>query len=202
MWTIKLISIIFFVPIYCFSSSEIQSNEFGKIIGQSYLTSAYSNYDSELFPKEYNFVPLNDTSKNVFSGLKWQCVEYARRWLIKNKNITFAEVQYAYEIWNLNHGERIDTGEPIRLIRFENKISNTKPQVGDLLIYSSDFAITGHVAVVVSVDNKNSITIAEQNYFNKLWDVPNFSRRLLLGKNEKGQYHIFDEYLIGWIRFN
>ena len=54
---------------------------------------------------------------------------------------------------------------------------------------------------MVGVDD-NSVTIAEQNYFNRPWDGVSYSRRLLLGKDEEGRYRIFDEALIGWMRFS
>ncbi len=133
--------------------------------------------------------------------MKWQCVEYARRWLIENKNITFADVRYAHSIWGLKNGQLIDANLQVPLLKFENKISDVQPEIGDLLIYSTDFDITGHVAVVVSV-NSNFITIAEQNYFNDLWDGATYSRRLLIEKDKKNRYRIFDDALIGWVRFD
>ncbi len=180
--------------------SGVGCTKFGECIGQSWLTKAYSNCNIDCVENENNFVFLKSTNRKLVSGVKWQCVEYARRWLIDNKNVTFADVKYAYYIWDLKNGERVDTRQQVPLLQFENKISKMLPQIGDLLIYSIDFAVTGHVAVVVSV-NSNSITIAEQNYFNELWDGANYSRRLLLEKDEESRYRIFDDELIGWVRF-
>ena len=180
--------------------AETCNAKFGSYIGQSHLTEAYSNYNEYDSKDETNFVLLKNTNRVMASGVKWQCVEYARRWLIDNKNVTFADVNYAYSIWELKTGKRIDTNQQVPLLQFKNKKSKTQPEIGDLLIYSSDSAITGHVAVVVGV-HSNSITIAEQNYFNDLWDGATYSRRLLLEKDEKNRYRIFDEALIGWVRF-
>jgi glutathionylspermidine amidase/synthetase len=166
-------------------------------IGQSYQTQAFSNCHGDCVKQESNVILFSD-EKKIVTGMRWQCVEYARRWLINQKSVTFAEVQYAYQIWDLNEGQRVDTEQPVPLLKFENRISKTAPQVGDLLIYSVDFAVTGHVAVVVGV-HRNSILVAEQNYFNHVWDRPNFSRRLLLEK--EGHYRVFDDSLIGWVRF-
>ncbi len=174
--------------------------EFGSYIGQSYLTKAYSNCNEDDSKHETNFVLLKNTNRKIASGMKWQCVEYARRWLIENKNVTFADVIYAYSIWELKTGERTDTNLQVPLLKFKNKSSKTQPEIGDLLIYSANLYITGHVAVVVSV-NDNSITIAEQNYFNELWDGASYSRRLLIEKDKKNKYRIFDDSLIGWVRF-
>ncbi len=181
-------------------SKEACHSEFGFCIGQSYLTKAYSNCNGDMVSKETNYVVLTNENKKIVSGMKWQCVEYARRWLIDNKKVTFEDVEYAYHIWDLKHGTRVDTDQKAPLLQYKNKETNTPPQVGDLLIYSTDFAVTGHVAVVVGV-SENSITIAEQNYFNQSWDSFDYSRRLLLEKDEKNNYRIFDEALIGWVRF-
>lgn len=58
--------------------------EFGSCIGQSYLTKAYSSYNDDV-KDEYNFIFLEKSNKKIISGVKWQCVEYARRRLIENK---------------------------------------------------------------------------------------------------------------------
>jgi len=173
---------------------------FGTLIGQSFLTKAYSNCSGDCVKNEDNFITLPQQDKKILTGMKWQCVEYARRWLIENKGITFGDVKYAYHIWDLKFGENIHQKKPIHLHRFQNKRTKHAPQVGDLLIYSNAMAITGHVAVIVSVDHDN-ITIAEQNYFNRTWEGKDYARRLLLDKNAKGNYRIFDDSLIGWVRF-
>ena len=173
-------------------------SEFGATIGESFLTTAYSNCNGNCLKIETNFVLVKN--QQIASGLKWQCVEYARRWLIENKQITFAPVKYAYEIWDLHYGIQAETNAKVPLFKYQNKISKTAPKVGDLLIYSDDFAITGHVSVIVGVQG-NSVIIGEQNYFNAPWDGGHYSRRLLLDKSPDGSYRIFDDSLIGWVRF-
>ncbi|MCX6991099.1 MAG: CHAP domain-containing protein [Chlamydiae bacterium] len=174
------------------------NSEFGSTIGESYLTKAYSNCHGDCLKLETNFVSVKN--RQIPSGLKWQCVEYARRWLIENKGITFAPVKYAYQIWDLHYGTQVETNAEVPLLKCKNKISKTAPEVGDLLIYSDAFAITGHVSVIVGVA-PNSVTIGEQNYFNAPWDGGNYSRRLLLDKSPDGTYRIFDDCLLGWVRF-
>lgn len=173
---------------------------FGTLIGQSFLTKAYSNCSGNCVKNEDNFITLPQQDKKIFTGMKWQCVEYARRWLIENKGITFGEVEYAYHIWDLKFGNNIKSQRPVPLHRFQNKRTKHAPQIGDLLIYSNALAITGHVAVIVSVERDN-ITIAEQNYFNRAWEGNDYARRLLLDKDANGNYRIFDDSLMGWVRF-
>ena len=181
------------------SCTEQCNSEFGTLIGQALLTKAYSNCSGNCVKHDDNFVTLNQENKKIFTGMKWQCVEYSRRWLIENHGVTFSDVEYAYHIWDLKFGETIDKHVHVPLLRFKNKTTTESPQVGDLLIYSNALAITGHVAVVVGV-NRDNITIAEQNYFNLAWESNNYARRLLLDKDAQGHYRIIDDSLIGWVR--
>lgn len=182
------------------SCVEQCNTAFGTFIGQSLLTKAYSNCSGNCVKHDDNFVVIPKQNDKLFTGMKWQCVEYSRRWLIENRGITFGNVEYAYHIWDLTFGEAIDTHTHVPLLRFTNKTTTESPQVGDLLIYSNALAITGHVAVIVSV-NEDNITIAEQNYFNRLWEGKDYARRLLLDRDAQGHYRIFDDSLIGWVRF-
>lgn len=134
-----------------------------------------------------NFVQGADVgSKNkVYSGISWQCVEYARRWWILKLGIIFGSVDTADEIFKLNEAERISDGRKIKLTSFENS-SKRPPSFGDLLIYDKkknnpNFQY-GHVAVIVGINlNKGYIEIAEQNYDNRKWEnKKRFSRRIVI----------------------
>lgn len=46
-----------------------------------------------------NYVYLSDLNMTVYSGVKWQCVEYARRYLIMVYGVTFESVDNAFNIW-------------------------------------------------------------------------------------------------------
>ena len=186
--------------VYAFENLDNNTcgKHFGKLIGKSFLTKAYNNGNSSCISRKDNYINISSMSSPAFTGMKCQCVEYARRRLIENKNITFGEVEYAYHIWKLDYAEDIRSRKKIFLQRCKNKHSTQAPVIGDLLIYSNDIVVTGHVAVIVGIDD-DSILIAEQNYFNRKWESPHYARRLLLNKNNKGQYRIFDESLIGWI---
>lgn len=172
---------------------------FGVLVGQSFLTKAYSNCNDDCVKNENHYVAVPYLKKPVLTGMKWQCVEYARRWLIENKGVTFGDVEYAYHIWDLPYAEKLDTHEQLPLLQFKNKLSKVPPKVGDLLINSVKLAVTGHVSVVVGVDS-GSITIAEQNYFNRAWENEHYARRLLLSRDDHGRYRVYDDALIGWVR--
>lgn len=117
---------------------------------------AYSNKSSDFISDESNY------HNGHFTGIKWQCVEYARRYLQTVFNITFSEVESAYEIPNaiftrLNDNKKMN---PI--------ITNTKYATNSLIVWPKDYEPDtphGHVGVIVSVD-KDGIYVAEQNYNN------------------------------------
>ncbi|MBE8222309.1 MAG: CHAP domain-containing protein [Bdellovibrionales bacterium] len=148
--------------------------------------------------KEKNFIEKN------FTGLKWQCVEYCRRWLLQNNNLNFESVNFAYEIWkNINFCYNIKTKKQISFFNYEN-VSSTPPKKGDLLVYDKTFLQTGHVAIVVEVDLcKKYIRVAEQNYHNKIWKA-DYSREInlnIIKKNSCVFCEVADDHLLGWKSF-
>jgi hypothetical protein len=68
---------------------------YGEVLGASTDgVEAYSNCQSDCINPERN------TWKHTYTGIKWQCVEYARRWLLVNKGAVYADVDTAADIWN------------------------------------------------------------------------------------------------------
>jgi hypothetical protein len=45
-----------------------------------------------------------------YAGIEWQCVEFARRWLMREKGFTFPSVDVAADLWNkVKHLESVAT---------------------------------------------------------------------------------------------
>jgi glutathionylspermidine amidase/synthetase len=172
---------------------------FGQVIGQAGKTKAYSNCHDACVSDEWHQVSVKNHKQKVPTGLKWQCVEYARRWLVENRSLSFAEVKFAYQIWDLKEAVEIATDQKRAFQHFENKKTTRFPQVGDLLIYDASFTETGHVAVVIGID-KDTILVGEQNYFNRPWEGKQYARRLLVEKSKTGKFWVLDVGLIGWMR--
>ena len=153
---------------------------------------AYSNCNSDCVIYEANHL------KDIYTGIKWQCVEYARRWLLTKLNVVFGDVDIAAHIWNL---EKVTNPKNGSLFQFDSMVngSKSKPQRGDLLVYGKEYLGTGHVAVIVNFDEHGqTLQVAEQNYFNSKWDG-NYAREIsYIIKNE--EYWVLDGYLIGWKR--
>lgn len=164
---------------------------FGTVLGEADGVPAYSNCSAKCVDRK----PAK--TNGVYTGIKWQCVEYARRWLLKRDDAVFASVDVAADIWNkIHHLERVGHKGIIPLKNYPNG-SARPPSVGDLLIYARAYLGTGHVAVITGVNlTSHAITVAEQNYLNKKYSG-NYARKIvLIEKNHR--YWVLDPYVLGW----
>jgi hypothetical protein len=172
--------------------------KFGKELGQdSTGVVGYSNCNDKIVSYAASY--LQDDAQ-TYCGMKWQCVEYSRRWLIVNNNVTFDSVDIAAQIWDLPAVTSVkDSLITYPFAAYPSGISTTAPWVGCLLIYNVDLAPTGHVAVIVDVNLSSEVVyIAEQNWSNDIWIGPTYARSLNISVNGTGFYTIQEEYLIGW----
>ena len=88
-------------------------------------------------------------------GQKWECVEFARRYTALRYGVMLPGVTYAADFWS-------KVTMPVSLRRVTNGAVEL-PQVGDLVIMSTNGTTTpGHIAVVSAVSS-SSATIAQQN---------------------------------------
>jgi hypothetical protein len=87
------------------------------------------------------------------TGIRGQCVEFARRWLIHH-DIFFGNVEHAIDIWNIPSVIRLSDHQAIPFHSIPNNGQHL-PSIGSLLIYRQTNEIPhGHVAVVIGVDTK------------------------------------------------
>jgi glutathionylspermidine amidase/synthetase len=196
-----LISAILFLNVHAKSSNEQGPHKcitaYGIALGQDRSgVIGYSNCNDEYVSNEDSWV-MDGT---VYAGMAWQCVEYSRRWLIYNKALTYDSVDIAAEIWDLPTVRSInDNTTTYPFIAYPTDQTTIPPVVGCLLIYNTDLAPTGHVAVIVDVELENGyVNIGEQNWFNDIWPSDSYARQLNLTRDEFGNYNIQDEFLIGW----
>lgn len=134
-----------------------------------------------------------------FMGLKWQCVEFARRWLAEQRGVVFDSVSIAADIWDRVNGVRsLADGRHWPVEGFLNG-ARLPPAVGDLLVYGATYAGTGHVAVVTGISSTlDWIEVGEQNYDNRPWPGDH-ARRLPLIHHGQGWW-VLDAHLVGWRR--
>ncbi len=166
----------------------------GETLGGSTTTPAYSNCSAACF------VPLPNREQGIFTGIRWQCVEYARRWWLLNRGVFFGDVDVAADLWlKIPAVTRASDGSTQPLENHDNGDS-APPQVGDLLVYGREYLRTGHLAVVVAVDaGAGRIDVAEQNFLNRPWPAADHARSLDL-LERKGRWWVLDPYLLGWKR--
>jgi CHAP domain len=177
------------IPVACQTGCK---SPYGKVLGKSPRgIEAYSNCQSGCVifePNKWN---------GTYTGIKWQCVEYARRWLLINTGAVYGDVDIAADIW-----DRIDYLTDVKtkkLIPLEAHLngSTQAPQVGDLLIYAKAFNATGHVAVVTGMDvNNGLVEVSEQNFSNESWP-DDYARKIMFIKKDEN-YWLLDGYLLGW----
>ena len=129
---------------------KTRSKKFGTIVGTFHGVPVYSNRKNGTKKSRGNYVN---------TGIKWQCVEYARRYLQTTRGITFSNVKGAFEIPRAKF-TTLD-GDSVK------KTNDLK--VGSLVIWPKKYkhnAPYGHVAVVSKI-KPNGIYVAEQNYDDK-----------------------------------
>ncbi|CAF3986255.1 unnamed protein product [Rotaria sordida] len=133
----------------------------------------------------------------IYTGLKWQCIEFARRWLLLCKSCIFQNIGYAADMWQeLIYVERVTDGQKFPLKTYSNG-SLYKPECGSLLIYlRSEDSPYSHVAVICKVQ-ESFIRVCEQNYQFHYWSS-NYARQIpMIYRN--GLYYIEDNYdVYGW----
>ena len=121
------------------------------------------------------------------TGIKFQCVEFARRCLLIYHDMLFDNVDNAIDIWNLNTITRITDNKRFSFVSVVND-GHTLPEIGSLLIYrSTPILKTGHVAIVIRIE-QDLIYFADRNNNNSI----NKTVRIL--PNRK----LDDPAIIGW----
>jgi hypothetical protein len=156
-------------------------------------------------PPYDNLVYVRDLAgRFCYSGIKWQCVEYARRWWISQLDVYLHNVPRACDIWTRTYVTRLSNKARVALQMHDNGVSTDRPAVGDLLIWiKTDEQPVGHVAVVCDVTDEH-VCIAEQNVDNnKMWSGGHYSRKFVLQRHEEtGAWTIRDDEdpMFGWVR--
>ncbi|HEK2066782.1 TPA: bifunctional glutathionylspermidine amidase/synthase [Proteus mirabilis] len=183
----------------------IRYEPFGTLLG--YAPGGVAIYSSDYSSIDKEDYAANDSFRsyigNEYMGHKWQCVEFARRFLYLHYGVVFTDVGMAYEIFSLRFLRRTIDDDILPLQAFANG-SKQPPTVGALLIWQEggEFKVTGHVAVITEV-LEDKIRIAEQNVIHtRLPRGQQWTRELPLKVSDNG-YFIEDTFdnttLLGWM---
>ncbi len=151
----KIISILIVILIFIFILFLIYKYvtgyyKFGDKIGSFNGVDAYSNQQDKTNSLDSNYY------NGIYTGQKWQCVEFARRYLIINEGITFSDVDSAFEIPQA----QFKTLNGV-LVQMSNELKR-----GSLIVWpkgDENISPDGHVAVV-SFITPFGVTVVEQNY--------------------------------------
>jgi len=134
-------------------------------------------------------------------GVKWQCVEFARRWLMLQRGYVFEGVPCAINIFDLTQVVTVPDKKRIQMKGHANG-STVHPRMGSMLIWKSEgkFAGTGHVAIICGVTN-TGVRIAEQNYDDLVWptETQDYARELPAEVGPDNDYWIRSPCIQGWM---
>ena len=185
-----------------YSSSDAP---FGTLLGYAPGGVAiYSSNYSSLTPRPSRDDPsFRSYIDNEYMGHKWQCVEFARRFLFLTYGFVFTDVGMAYEIFSLRFLRQVVNDNLLPLQAFANG-SRQPPVAGALLIWENggEFQETGHVAVITQLLG-DKVRIAEQNVIHQpLPPGQQWTRELALTV-EDGCYTLHDTFddttILGWM---
>lgn len=183
-----------------------QTAKFNTLLGYApgdvpVYSSDYASADDDAFPNRRAYRSYVD---GIFMGYKWQCVEFARRWLYLNKGCIFDNIPMAYDIFYLRTLRSLKDNALLPLRSFRNGCRR-HPEPGCMLIWEEggEFEETGHVAIVTEVFS-DRIRIVEQNVHHHVWNEgQHYSRELLAHIDAGGGYHIACSYdaaaILGWV---
>ncbi len=164
-------------------------------------SSDYETADDRLLPNRHAYRSYLD---GIYMGYKWQCVEFARRWLYVNRGYIFDDVAMAYEIFRLRSVRLVKEDRMLPLRSFRNG-ARRHPEPGCLMVWSEggEFERTGHVAVVTEV-YPDRIRLAEQNVGHRPWvNGCDYSREIPARITEDGAYWVrgsfSDASILGWV---
>lgn len=178
---------------------------------------AYSNGNSQRWDSGKNF------EDGLFMGYKWQCVEFARRWLWCTRRLLLQQRNCAYCFAGLQHvyrprlNEGVDPERELQAedwapkkmwekvpVRYVKQGSLAPPQPGSLIIYPMSFGSPwGHIGVITNVDlTLSEVHVADQNRYFHEWDGKPYSEAFHL-EVANGKYYIRDpeSECKGWIEF-
>lgn len=146
-----------------------------------------------LYNKSMNNTSGRHLAKDGYNiGLKWQCVEFVKRYYYEKLNHKMPNSYgHAKDFFNVALKDN-QKNKDRNLMQFTNG-SMLSPKVNDLLIFNGNlFNPYGHVAIISKV-NTNSIEVVQQNVGKK-------SREEFKLINKNGKWTIDDSGILGWLR--
>ncbi|MHA7944678.1 CHAP domain-containing protein [Formosa sp. 3Alg 14/1] len=134
----------------------------------------------------------NTTADGYNLGLKYQCVEFVKRYYYEHyKHRMPDSYGHAKSFFNPNIKDG-NKNKQRDLIQYSNP-SISRPEVGDLVVYSGNlFNKYGHVSIISKVSN-NTIEVIQQN-------VGTTTRTSFPLKQQGNMWNIDNQRILGWLR--
>ncbi|XKM13635.1 bifunctional glutathionylspermidine amidase/synthase [Orbaceae bacterium ac157xtp] len=187
-------------------AKDVKPNEpFGTLLGfapggVAIFSSDYSINNEKEYHKKHSY---RSYIGREYMGHKWQCVEFARRFLYINYGVVFTDVGMAYEIFSLRFLREVISEKLLPLQAYANG-SKKMPVPGAMIIWQQGghFSKTGHVAIITEV-LENKVRVVEQNVAHAhLPAGQQWTRELPLSVTSQG-YWIDDTFedtsILGWM---
>lgn len=168
--------------------------------GVAIYSSDYTTIDRQAYADDAS---VRSYHGHEYMGHKWQCVEFARRFLYLNYGVVFTDVGMAYEIFSLRILRQVINEALLPLQAFANG-SKKAPVAGSLLIWqdAGHFNKTGHVAIITEVFG-DKVRIVEQNVIHtRLPAGQQWTRELPMLVTNEGytlQDTFTDTEILGWM---
>ena len=136
----------------------------------------------------------NKTNDGYNLGLKYQCVEFAKRFYYEAFNHKMPDSYgHAKDFYN-NKYKHGSINKERNMFQYENG-GTEKPKKNDLIVIGpSTFNSFGHLMVITSI-NRNEVAFIQQNPGPK-----NPSRGVLHLEYNKGKWSISSHNILGWLR--
>lgn len=133
---------------------------------------------------------LTNTGYNL--GLKWQCVEFVKRYYYKYfKHKMPNTYGHAKDFFDESLGD-IAFNPDRALMQYKNA-REVKPKTNDILVFKGNTGNPfGHIAIISNVTSSN-VEIIQQNWGNR-------SREIFKLTEYQGYYTIADSEVLGWLR--
>jgi surface antigen len=185
---IRLILVTAIVFLGCNKSESRTKYTIGKKIDS--LKGVYVYYNGSM----NNVSGRNKTIDGYNLGLKYQCVEFVKRYYYEYYSHKMPNSWGPAKDFFRKGVADGDLNKDRNLKQFTNP-SKTKPKIGDLIVFTgSIFNSFGHVAIVSKVNDKN-LEVIQQN-------VGKQTRQIYKLKNKNTSWTINDDRILGWLSMN
>lgn len=136
----------------------------------------------------------NVTADGYNLGLKYQCVEFVKRFYYEYYDHKMPD-SYGHARDFFNHSITDGEYNKQRALTQYSQGSRHKPKVNDLIVFGpTPYNKFGHVAIISRV-KQNEIQIAQQNP-----GRGNSSRAVYSLSNSGGRWSVGNQYVLGWLR--